>query len=90
METDDGKVSLKGGRTEGQGGLGHDVTCRRTGGEIEGNIYAMRILWDEHKNEEDWVFLLIDARNAFNEENQKSMIWAVQHEWPSGAQFTFN
>ena len=50
----------------------------------------MRVLWDEHKKEEDWGFLLIDARNAFNEENQTAMLWAVQDEWPSGAQFNFN
>ena len=35
-------------------------------------------------------FILIDARNAFNEENRTSMLWAVRHEWPSGAHFTFN
>ena len=57
---------------------------------IEGAIHAMRVPWDEYKKEEDWGFLLIDARNAFNEENQTSMIWDVRHEWPSGAQFTIN
>ena len=40
--------------------------------------------------DEDWGFLLIDARNAFNEENRAAMIWAVWYQWPSGAQFTFN
>ena len=34
---------------------------------IEGSIHAMRILWEEHSLEEDWGFLLIDARNTFNE-----------------------
>ena len=57
---------------------------------IEGAIHEMRVLWEEHKKEEDWGFLLIDARNAFNEENRTVMIWAVRNEWPSGAQFTFN
>ena len=57
---------------------------------IEGAIHAMRVLWDEHREEEDWGFLLIDVRNAFNEENQTAMLWDVQHEWPRGAQFTFN
>ena len=50
----------------------------------------MRVLWEEHLQEEDWGFLLIDARNLFNEENQTAMLWGVRHEWPSGAQFTFN
>ena len=57
---------------------------------IEGAIHAARLQWAQHSQEEDWVFLLIDARNAFNEENRTAMLWAVQHEWHSGAQFTFN
>ena len=32
---------------------------------IEGGIHAMRIIWPEHSQEEDWGFLLIDARNSF-------------------------
>ena len=50
----------------------------------------MRVLWEEHKKKEDWGFLLIDARNAFNEENRTAMLWAVWHEWTGSAQFTFN
>ena len=57
---------------------------------IEGAIHAMRVLWEEHQTEEDWVFLLIDARNAFNEETRTAMLWAVRNECPSGAQFMFN
>ena len=60
------------------------------GAGIEGTIHAMRVFWEEHKHEEDWGFILIDARNAFNEEKRTAMLWAVRHEWPSGAQFTFN
>ena len=58
--------------------------------EIEGAIHAMHVLWEEHQTEEDRGFLLIDACTAFNEENRTAMLWDVQHEWPSGAQFTFN
>ena len=47
---------------------------------IEGAIHVMRVLWEEHQTEEDWGFLLIDARNAFNEENRTSMLWDVWHE----------
>ena len=57
---------------------------------IEGAIHAMHFFWEEYKKEEYWGFLLIDTRNAFNEENRTAMLWAVRHEWPSGAQFTFN
>ena len=41
---------------------------------IEVSIYEMRGLWEEHKTEEDWGFLLIDTRDAFNEENRTSML----------------
>ena len=50
----------------------------------------MPVFCEEHSQEEDWGFLLIDVRNAFNEENRTAMLWNVQHEWPSGAQLTFN
>ena len=57
---------------------------------IEGEIHATRLQWTQHSQEKEWGFLLIDARNAFNEENWTAMLWAVRHEWPGGAQFTFN
>ncbi len=50
----------------------------------------MNELWQQMKEEEDQGFLLVDVSNAFNEMNQKSMLWYIQHEWPSGAQYTFN
>ena len=40
--------------------------------------------------EEEWGFLPIDATNASNLLNQISMLWQVQHKWPSGARFIFN
>ena len=46
---------------------------------IEGAIHAMRVLFEEHWEEEDWGYLLIDACNAFNEENRTAMLWAVRH-----------
>ena len=33
--------------------------------------------------EEEWGFLLIDARNAFNEINHTVMLPVIRHEWPS-------
>ena len=59
-------------------------------GGIEGGIHDMRLLWAKHSQEEDWVFLLVDAQNTLNEENWMSMLWDIQHEWTSGVQFTFN
>ena len=57
---------------------------------IKGRIHDMRLLWAQHSQEGDWFFLLIDAQNTLNEENGMSMLWAIWHEWPSGAQFIFN
>ena len=57
---------------------------------IEGAIHVMRVLFEEHQEEEDCGFLLVDARNAFNEENRTSMLWDFRNECRSGAQFIFN
>ena len=43
---------------------------------IEGAIHVVRVLFEEHRKEEDWGFLLVDARNAFNEKNRTAMLWA--------------
>jgi hypothetical protein len=39
-----------------------------------GRIHPMQYLWDRHHMEEEWGFLLIDARNGFNEGNQTGML----------------
>ena len=57
---------------------------------IEGGIHYMRFIWAHHSQEDDWGFLLVDAQNDFNEDNQTAMLWAVRHECTSGTQFTFN
>ena len=41
---------------------------------IEGRIHAMPALWEEHSQEEDWGFLLIDTRNSLNGENWADML----------------
>ena len=69
---------------------GIDQLCAGLESGIEGGIHAMQHVWDAHRQEEEWGFLLIDARNAFNEQNQMAMLWTVRHEWPSGARFVFN
>jgi hypothetical protein len=57
---------------------------------IEGGIHAIEEFWKLHKEEEEWGVLPIDASNAFNKLNRMVMLWTIQHEWLSGAWFTFN
>ena len=72
---------------------GIDQLCAGLESGIEAAIHAMNQQWDLHtihKAEEEWGFLLIDAKNAFNEQCRTMMLWIVRHEWPAGARFTFN
>ena len=90
LEKTDGKVPASGDGAGGKGGLRMEQLSGGVEAGTEGGIHAMRVLWQDHSQEEDLRFLLIDARNEFNEENRIAMLWAVWHEWPNGQQFTFN
>ena len=50
----------------------------------------MQLLLQQHAQEEEWGFLLIDVHNVFNEENHTAMLWTVRHDWRSGARFSLN
>ena len=76
--------------SEAKEACGIDQLCAGLEAGIEGGIHAMQHLWAQHQHADDWGFLLIDAKNAFNEQNRTAMLWAVRHEWPSGARFVFN
>jgi hypothetical protein len=69
---------------------GVDQLCAGLKAGIEGGIHAMRLLWDTHSAKEESGFLLMDAKNAFNEGNRTAMCWTIRHPWPSGARYTFN
>ena len=75
---------------EATGACGIDQLCSGLSSGIDGAIHALRCLWQEHEEEEDWGFLLVDARNAFNEGNRTAFLWTVRHRWPSAARFAFN
>ena len=42
---------------------------------IEGVIHSMHLLWEQNYQEEEWGFLLVDVRNAFNKESRMSMLF---------------
>ena len=46
---------------------GMDNLCEGLEVGIKGGIHVMRLLFQQHSQEEDWGFLLIDARKALNE-----------------------
>jgi hypothetical protein len=75
---------------EAKEACGVDQLCAGLEAGIEGGMHAAKLLWQEHSQEEEWGFLLVDARNAFNEGNRMLMLWTTRHEWAWGAQFIFN
>jgi hypothetical protein len=81
------KILLLVAGAEAKEDWGIDQLCAGLEAGIEGGIHAMQALQDLHETEGNWGFLLIDASNAFNEQNLIKMLWAVRQEWPSGARF---
>ena len=75
---------------EAKEACGMEQLCGEMEAVIKGGIHAVRLLWQQNSQEEDWGFILIDARNGFNEENQTAMLWEVRHKWISGVRFLFN
>ncbi|HEY9815494.1 MAG TPA: hypothetical protein V6D20_06805, partial [Candidatus Obscuribacterales bacterium] len=69
---------------------GVDQLCVGLQAGIEGAVHAASQFWKEHATDDDFGFLCIDAKNAFNEMNRVTMLWTIRHEWPQGALFTFN
>ena len=53
---------------------GTEQLCGVLEARIEGGVHVVRLLWQQHTQEEDWGLLLVDARNAFNEENRTSIL----------------
>ena len=69
---------------------GADQLCVGLSVGAEAAVHTAQTLWRAHADEADYGFLLIDARNAFNEMDRSMMLWNVRHLWPQGAVFAFN
>ena len=67
-----------------------DLLCAGLKAGIDSAIHGVQALWDEKLSTEEWGFIFVDAKNAFNEINQVGMLWTVLHVWPPGARFVFN
>ena len=71
------KIPATGNEAGDEGRLQDDPACRRGGGGDRGSHPCNARPLGGACPEEDWGFILIDAQNAFNEEKQKSMLWAI-------------
>ena len=67
-----------------------DHPCAGLKAGIEGAIHRVQAIWNEKLTTEELIFLLVYAKNVFNEINRFGMIWAVRHLWLSGAHFVFS
>ena len=81
-------IVIAGGEAKEQ--CGDEQLCAGLEAGIEGGIHAARQAWTDNEEDEEWGFLLVDARNAFNEGNRSAFLWTIRHLWPSGARFTYN
>ena len=48
----------------------YDQMCAQLKSGIDGAVHGVQDIWDTKLTTEDWVFTLVDAKNAFNEINQ--------------------
>ena len=53
-------------------------------------LHGVEDIWDAHSSSEDWGFLLVDAKNAFNVMNQIGILLTIRHLWPSLYSFVLN
>jgi predicted NBD/HSP70 family sugar kinase len=76
-------------KSEAKEACGVDQLCEGLEAGIEGGIHVMRSLWKAHEEEAGEIgFLLVDARNAFNEGNRMAMLWTVRHRNLSSTRVT--
>ena len=53
--------------------------CTSHKAEIYGTVHVAQAIWDKKMTTEDWGFLPVDAKYAFNEINRIMMLWKVHH-----------
>ena len=46
---------------------------------ISGAVHGVKFIWDANSTEENWYFLLVDAKNTLNKINCIRMLWMVCH-----------
>ena len=84
------KIVLKVTVTEATVAFQDDQMCAVLRSVIDGAVHGVQYIWGKTLTTDDWVFLLVNANNAFNEINLIGMLCTVRHLWTYGAQFFFN
>ena len=54
-----------------------DQICVVLKAVIDGAVHGAKYIWDAKLSTKGWYFLLVDAKNAFNELNHIGMLWTV-------------
>ena len=67
-----------------------DQLCDGLIAGIGGAFHMVQDIWGTKLTTEDWGFLTVYAKNAFNDINLIRVLWTVQNVWPYGACFVFN
>ena len=73
------KCILKVAGQEEKESCGTDQMCGGIDAGVEGSINVMHLLWQQNAHEKDWVFILIDAHIALNEENQTAILLTFRY-----------
>ena len=71
-------------------GCKDDHLCDGIKAGLDSAIHGVQNLLDENSSTEECFFLLVYAKNAFNDINRVGMLWMVRHVWTSGDFFVLN
>ena len=84
------KCVLKVTRPEATHAYEHDQICAGVKAVIDEVVHTVQYIWDANSTEENYIFLLVDTKNAFNDINGIGMLWTFHHLWMSGDNFVLN
>ena len=67
-----------------------DKLCAGIDAVTDCAIHSVQEIWGANSSTEDWLFLLVDSKKAFNKVNRIGMLWTVFHLWPSRDRYVLN
>ena len=57
----------------------YDQICAGLKAGVDGDVHKVQAIWDANLYMEDWRFLMVDAKKAFNEIKSILMLWRICH-----------